>query len=504
MVVGSGGGTFELRGRAVTLVVPAGATSGDVVVTADDPEPVALPNGTTGLPGAVFDFGPEGTQFDKPIDIRIAYDPGTLDESLLRLFAVVAGRWELLQDSSVDTGANIVSGSTDHFSVIGVLTLARFCPGDLTAFQTFEAAQTALIDGGTIEVCTGTHAVENALIEKPLTVEGLAGAAIDGGVASGAFVMNGVNPGAVIFHGLEFEGGTESNISVIGSFDLVEVVGNVFHPPSATLPATLASGVSAVGASGGHELVVEANDFLGGDVGVRVQDPDITAFVLDNLFEDQGHSGVLLESSGHVEGNILTGCGVAACILVGNDAVDVGIDVVDNVMERDAEPNPFTSGIQSSAGRGVYHIIGNTVIGLNPDRLSNSFGFVNGIRFTFGSPGNSIVEISENTIRGVREGLLLVQPAGLDVIGLDNVIDDVADGIIVLGVVDLSLHSSDVTNAGQDIGGDLPPGSLTCNWWDSPLGPQSLDPNVAAAVYTPWATAPVAGTSTTTCSGGPP
>ena len=74
--------------------------------------------------------------------------------------------------------------------------------------------------------------------------------------------------------------------------------------------------------------------------------------------------------------------------------------------------------------------------------LDRSFGFVNGIRFASGSSGNSIVELSENTIRGVREGLLLFQPGGLDVIGLDNVIDDVADGIIVLGVVACSRPSA--------------------------------------------------------------
>ena len=145
--------------------------------------------------------------------------------------------------------------------------------------------------------------------------------------------------------------------------------------------------------------------------------------------------------------------------------------------------------------------------GLNPSPGASSFGFVNGIRFTFGSTGSSLVEISENTIQGVSEGLFLFQPEGLDVIGLDNVIDNVAVGIVVLGDVALSLHSSDVTNARDDFGGDpLDPleEGLTCNWWGSAAGPQNPGAGFAAAVYTPWATAPVAGTSNEICSGGTP
>jgi hypothetical protein len=45
---------------------------------------------------------------------------------------------------------------------------------------------------------------------------------------------------------------------------------------------------------------------------------------------------------------------------------------------------------------------------------------------------------------------------------------------------------------------------LTCNYWGSATGPIGVDLAVGAATYTPFATASVAGTSTTTCSGGVP
>jgi Tol biopolymer transport system component/uncharacterized protein YcbK (DUF882 family) len=120
-VVGANGGTLVAVDGRVVLAVPPDAT-GDLGITV---VPAASPPASVGLlPGTVFDFGPQGTTFARPVRLSIAYDEATLPagqaEANLTLLTEHEGLWQEIADGVVDADANVVSGFVTGFSRKGV------------------------------------------------------------------------------------------------------------------------------------------------------------------------------------------------------------------------------------------------------------------------------------------------------------------------------------------------------------------------------------------------
>lgn len=120
------GGTLATADGGVVMEIPPDAlpASGTpTTITIAPAEPSALPESPTVVPNLVYDFGPDGTQFETPVTVRIAYDPATLPVGLieehLRLFTVVDGAWQLVPRSRVDLAANVIVGEVTHFSPYG-------------------------------------------------------------------------------------------------------------------------------------------------------------------------------------------------------------------------------------------------------------------------------------------------------------------------------------------------------------------------------------------------
>ena len=202
-------------------------------------------------------------------------------------------------------------------------------------------------------------------------------------------------------------------------------------------------------------------------------------------------------STGLIQDNTISGCGSQACIrLPGAGA----IDVIDNTMSNDVS-RPVLYGIYAQIG--PFTISGNEVIGTGAitdpnDPLSYAFDdsgiWINSQNATV--PGNHVV----NAAAGIKAvGTSVILP-GSD----DNIIEQVLAGISSNQTSQFEMHSSDITGyVTPTEGNSLQTGGLTCNWWGDINGPVDVDPGIASDVYTPWALAPVAGTSSTTCSGGP-
>jgi hypothetical protein len=78
--------------------------------------------------GTAYEFGPSGTTFSQPVTISISYNqadlPSTVTESSLKLGALISNRWTEVADSTVDVAAHVVTGTTTHFSVYGVMPRA--------------------------------------------------------------------------------------------------------------------------------------------------------------------------------------------------------------------------------------------------------------------------------------------------------------------------------------------------------------------------------------------
>jgi uncharacterized protein YjdB len=115
-----GGAPAQLLGGAtqggVTVTVPAAAASGSVQVTVDKQDGGGqVSDGNR--QGSVYLLGPDGTQFNAPVEVRIAYPSGfSGDPSELLLFTKDAqGNPEPLQQQQVASG-QFVAGQTMHFS----------------------------------------------------------------------------------------------------------------------------------------------------------------------------------------------------------------------------------------------------------------------------------------------------------------------------------------------------------------------------------------------------
>ena len=104
---------------ALKVAIPAGALAADMTVTVT---PTSSPGG--GAVGTVYEIGPSGTQFSAPVTLSLHYDPANLNgaaEGSLRVATFAAGTWQILAGAAVDTSAKIVTGTTTHLSLYGLI-----------------------------------------------------------------------------------------------------------------------------------------------------------------------------------------------------------------------------------------------------------------------------------------------------------------------------------------------------------------------------------------------
>jgi len=162
-VVGSEGGTVTAADGRVELVVPAGALDAEAgIVVAPVPD-ASLPPGLGLIPGAVFDFRPNGLVFAVPAMLTIAYAeanvPAGVPETALTLLAEDAGVWDEAAGTTVDEVANRITGPIEGFSRKG---------GAAAAVVTVSPTSATLGLGETVQlVATVTDAVGNPLT-RPL------------------------------------------------------------------------------------------------------------------------------------------------------------------------------------------------------------------------------------------------------------------------------------------------------------------------------------------------
>lgn len=117
------GGTVVAEGGAVVLDVPAGATTGTVKITV---ERIAAPvSDTKVLSGTAYEFGPDGTVFEKPVTVTLAFSAAAVPDGLpvtsLYIAKNVSGSWQRVPGPvSVDAQAGTVTGELTSFSQYAV------------------------------------------------------------------------------------------------------------------------------------------------------------------------------------------------------------------------------------------------------------------------------------------------------------------------------------------------------------------------------------------------
>ncbi|MEW5919058.1 MAG: Ig-like domain-containing protein, partial [Gemmatimonadota bacterium] len=122
VVITTAGGSFTFLNGAVVLDVPAGALTANTRVSVH-----ALnvgPGQERAVPGALFDFRPDGLRFAKPVTVTMRYDrtrvPQGMDVAMLRVHRFVGGEPKLLIGSRLDTVSSMVRAPLEGFSPNGV------------------------------------------------------------------------------------------------------------------------------------------------------------------------------------------------------------------------------------------------------------------------------------------------------------------------------------------------------------------------------------------------
>jgi len=113
-ITASEGGDLELG--AAKLSVPGGALAEDTTLTVESKKPAAgLPDAAS-LSGLVYDFGPTGTTFEKPVALTLplAKAPGAGKEAVIAYLDEASGSWADLATTVDASGA--VSAEIAHFS----------------------------------------------------------------------------------------------------------------------------------------------------------------------------------------------------------------------------------------------------------------------------------------------------------------------------------------------------------------------------------------------------
>lgn len=175
VVPAADGGTVEALAGAVVLDIPPAALPGDVGITVESVPPVDDQL-------AIVEFGPP-MQFAEPVPVTLGYDPAALPPGIaeedLALNLLVNGERLVMEGSTVDVNANTVTAPFHHFSQgsVGPAKKAVACPGDNNpnTFESIQDAIDAVMAGGTVEICDGTHTVVLVQISKALTIEGKPG-----------------------------------------------------------------------------------------------------------------------------------------------------------------------------------------------------------------------------------------------------------------------------------------------------------------------------------------
>ncbi len=107
----------------LAVVVSPGAVTGAPIALSIQPATTKLPKGTI---GPVYELGPTGTKFAKPVALEYSYARvalGSTDPKSLRLATLdVSGtKWQALPANQVDTARQVVTGDTTHFSPFGLI-----------------------------------------------------------------------------------------------------------------------------------------------------------------------------------------------------------------------------------------------------------------------------------------------------------------------------------------------------------------------------------------------
>lgn len=119
-MIGTQGGSVETKDKKVKLLIPAGALAQETEISITPLTGLTDPDV---LPGTIYDFGPDGTEFLKPVSLTLRYDPRALapgDETKMQIVKLHDDGTKELSESQVNPSDNTVSAEIKSFSQRGI------------------------------------------------------------------------------------------------------------------------------------------------------------------------------------------------------------------------------------------------------------------------------------------------------------------------------------------------------------------------------------------------
>ncbi|HEY0708708.1 MAG TPA: DUF1566 domain-containing protein [Polyangia bacterium] len=117
LITAAAGGKVSLGSLRADF--PAGALAADTTITVRSVDVSTLPEASS-IISAVYDLGPDGTTFAKPVELNFEFDNSKLVAGEVAHIAFVKGStWERLADSQAKNGK--ITATTTHFTMFGVV-----------------------------------------------------------------------------------------------------------------------------------------------------------------------------------------------------------------------------------------------------------------------------------------------------------------------------------------------------------------------------------------------
>lgn len=409
-------------------------------------------------------------------------------------------------------------GSVIEVWMEGVRSDPVFCPdGPPGTYPTLPEAIADARPNGTVLVCDGEHAVDVVQVRKPITLRSqnpggatLADVDPNPGFQTGrpALLIDSVPTGLVRIVDLNFVVRGRA-ILVAGLFDQVVIDSVRFSG----LNLATSFGVY-VASTGGASAKVEItrSRFASLQTGV-FPTRAVETNVRHSTFESMGggsitYSGgtinsVRSSSFGRAEHNTFARCSVAGCVRIVGPPAAREVVIAHNVMTRPNGPRQSAmivvsriSGLPIVPGAPViveHNLASGALIGPGPTWQLEPWSVAIFLTNLGGVAGNPVV-LRSNRISTVNTAISASAP----ITAHDNVLTGGHRAITQADpavIVDFQrndvLFETSIFRTGA--GGEQ--GNYRCNWWGSASGPPGANENVTPTSYTPWATAPIAGTS---------
>ena len=409
-----------------------------------------------------------------------------------------------------------VLACSDNGATTSVSTGTRFCPsGGAGSYATLNDAVANTPANGQIVVCDGTWDLDDQVISKPLTIrsEHSGGAAIRDAdtlrVAQQgrpAIRVSGFTSGTVRFVDLTFRIGGRGVVpsgevpgttrDTTGTYDKVVFDSTHWISRSATSAIGVVVRASTVPTAKVTFTHSDAVDMYIGIWSLAQVETETTFSTFNhttiagpdysgNNVSDGGSFGTIADNTLHL-------CGSQGCIrIVGGGQVLVARNTMDGIPGASSLGGIVLARPTSPGPTGVLTIQDNVVNGAAISGASGSgaWTFQAGISLQDGAPSQHVV--TGNKLNNVYIGISALAEATAS----NNVITGATFGVSQSSLRTLLFNRNDVINAATSFQAPGGAGNYTCNWWGQASGPILPAGAAGASLYTPFATARIAGTT---------